>query len=171
MKVRRLIIGYLIPALIVLVSVVWLVWCHTHPRQLPLGQCSEELRRYRKVDGIQASYLKSFPLNDTLTVAVTLLQATDSAGWSRLLEDFGLDYVDSDAVREMRKIKTTSTYLMYPKGRPGQPPDSLVNANNLLVCSFYLHEISIFDLESEAHVKVIMKYKYNDNRKKVLTNN
>ena len=53
-------------------------------------QCSEVYKRYHKVEGVQTTYIKNFPLNDTLTIGVTLLEATDSAGWEYLLQAFNI---------------------------------------------------------------------------------
>ena len=60
------------------------------PSVVPYWQCSEVYKRYKDVEGIKASYVKNFPLNDTLTIGVTLLEATDSAGWEVLQRDFEL---------------------------------------------------------------------------------
>ena len=57
---------------------------------VPYWQCSEVYKRYHKVEGVEAAYVKNFPINDTLTVAVTLLQAADSAGWAYLLQAFNI---------------------------------------------------------------------------------
>ena len=55
-------------------------------------QCSEVYKRYKDVEGVRATYIKNFPLNDTLTVGVTLLEATDSAGWEYLLQAFNIPH-------------------------------------------------------------------------------
>ena len=59
---------------------------------VPYWQCSEVYKRYHKVEGVEAAYVKNFPINDTLTVAVTLLQAADSAGWEYLLQAFNIPH-------------------------------------------------------------------------------
>ena len=60
------------------------------PRRVPLEECSEVYKRYHKVEGVRATYVKDYPVNDTLTVGVTLLEATDSAGWEYLLQAFNI---------------------------------------------------------------------------------
>ena len=62
------------------------------PRTVPLEECSEVYKRYYKVEGVRATYVKNYPLNDTLTIGVTLLEATDSAGWEYLLEAFNIPH-------------------------------------------------------------------------------
>ena len=60
------------------------------PGVVPYWQCSEVYKRYHKVEGVQTTYIKNYPVNDTLTVGVTLLEATDSAGWEYLLQAFNI---------------------------------------------------------------------------------
>ena len=59
------------------------------PRQLPLEECSPEYLRYKDAPGIKASFVKDFPVNDTLAVDVLLLEATSDSAWCALLLDFG----------------------------------------------------------------------------------
>ena len=49
------------------------------PRTVPYSQCSEVYKRYCEVEGIRATYLKDYRLNDTVTVGVTLLEAETEA--------------------------------------------------------------------------------------------
>ena len=60
------------------------------PRQLPLEECSPEYLRYKDAPGIKASFVKDFPVNDTLAVDALLLQATSDSAWCALLSDFGV---------------------------------------------------------------------------------
>lgn len=58
------------------------------PHTVPWEECSEVYRRYATTDGIRASYIKDYRVNDTITLNVTLLEATDSAGWDTLCNSF-----------------------------------------------------------------------------------
>ena len=60
------------------------------PRTVPDSKCSELYRRYSDVPGIEATYVKDYPVNDTLSIGVTILQATDSTGWGRLQKGFSV---------------------------------------------------------------------------------
>ena len=66
--------------------------CLRCPRTVPLHKCSQVYQRYVGHEGIDAAYIQDFPVNDTLTVAVTLLQAADSAGWAYLLQAFNIPH-------------------------------------------------------------------------------
>jgi hypothetical protein len=60
------------------------------PHTVPWEECSEVYRQYATTDGVRASFLKNYPLNDTVTVDVTLLESTDTSGWQKLYNDFNL---------------------------------------------------------------------------------
>ena len=68
------------------------------PGIVPYWQCSEVYKRYKDVEGVRATYIKDYRVNDTLTVGVTLLEATDSAGWEYLVDKFNIP-------QELREIK------------------------------------------------------------------
>ncbi|MBR4505919.1 MAG: hypothetical protein IKP21_04005, partial [Bacteroidales bacterium] len=54
-------------------------------RLFPTGEVSELYRAYMDTPGVDATFIRGFQVNDTVSVDVTLLQATDSAGWATLL--------------------------------------------------------------------------------------
>ena len=60
------------------------------PRTVPPSECSDVYRRYADVPGVDATFVKAYPVNDTLSVDVTLLQATDTAAWRQMISDFNL---------------------------------------------------------------------------------
>lgn len=57
---------------------------------LPERHVSDLYRRYHNADGIAASYIHNFPVNDTLTLDVTLLEATTDSAWQVLCADFAI---------------------------------------------------------------------------------
>ena len=60
-------------------------WRHT----VPLSECSEIYRHYRKTPGIRAAYIKDMTVDDTIHFDMTLLEARDSATYVWLLRDLG----------------------------------------------------------------------------------
>lgn len=68
------------------------------PRVVPFDQCSDLYKHYSNVEGIDATFIKDFKVNDTVFVDVTLLETKDSAQWDILCKDFGIP-----------------TFFMYPK--------------------------------------------------------
>ena len=59
-------------------------------RTVPYWQCSEVYKRYKDVEGVRATYVKDYRVNDTLTFGVTLLEATTDSGWAKLVSKFNV---------------------------------------------------------------------------------
>ena len=78
---RRRWLTTILAALVVALGVAaWLCW----PRALPEEECSAAYRQWADVEGVEATFIRGYRVNDTLTIDATLLQATDSAGWDSL---------------------------------------------------------------------------------------
>ena len=73
-------------ALLLAVAGVWWVF---QTRQLPLSECSEVYRQYRHLPGVRAAFIRQMPINDTLRLDMTLLEAEDSAAFAALLIKMG----------------------------------------------------------------------------------
>lgn len=144
---------------IILVGLAFSAWFLTHPRQLPEEECSDTYRRYKDVEGVAASFIKGFPVNDTLRLDVTTLQATDSAGWERLLEDFHIrrsSELPEIVQRWLNEGKDMVGVHLAPKSDPTLPTDT-TNAlnNNVVAVSRLYHTISIFYTETESEQKAV----------------
>ena len=59
------------------------------PRQLTPEECGALYQRYKDAEGIDASFIKDFPVNDTLATDALLLEAATDSAWCELLLDFG----------------------------------------------------------------------------------
>lgn len=67
------------------------------PRTVPAEQCSLIYRKYADMPGIKATYIKDYPLNDSITVNATILEANDTAILHSLqIEFFNKIYDDKD---------------------------------------------------------------------------
>ena len=126
------------------------------PSVVPYWQCSEVYKRYKDVEGIKASYVKNFPLNDTLTVGVTLLEATDSAGWEVLQRDFELIPLPPEV---LAFLDTNSVDLWlaskddYCKGK-----DSIILNNDIIAVSYYRQKVSVFSIVTEKQIDAIFEH-------------
>lgn len=134
-------------------------WILLHPRQLPEEECSDTYRRYEDVEGVAASFIKGFPVNDTLSLDVTTLQATDSAGWERLQEDFHirrLSELPEIVQRWLNEGKDMVGVHLAPKSDPTLPTDTTNALNNNVVAVSRLYKtISIFYTETESEQKAV----------------
>ncbi len=97
---RRWAITILAFLIVVLGGIAYRHW----PRTVPWEECSALYRQYAHADGIEATFLRGYQVNDNLSVDVTLLQATDSAGWQHLRKDIKI----SDYEEELFRQKTVA---------------------------------------------------------------
>lgn len=147
--------------LFVTVVVAMLAWGYL-ARVVPYWQCGEVYKRYSKVEGVRATYIKDYRLNDTLTVAATLLEATDSAGWVGLQEDFELPviqeykdyYYDSNKVALKQYTKSNPLYC-----------DGDTITNDLIAISYFKHTICHFVIQSKEQKRAIIFKHLADNIK------
>ena len=81
---------YILPIVLGLLALGTLFALRTWPRTLDAEQCGELYRQYAATPGIHASFIKDYPVNDTLAVDVIHLQASSDSTWCDLLVDFGM---------------------------------------------------------------------------------
>jgi hypothetical protein len=123
---------------------------------VPYWQCSEVYKRYAHTKDIRATYIKNFPLNDTLTVGVTLLEATTDSGWARLQEDFAVIPVPPEALA-FCDSNTVNVWLAAKRDYSLRADSILLN-NDLIAMNYMKHIISVFKLESEEQRDAILHY-------------
>ena len=147
--------------LFVTVVVAMLAWGYL-ARVVPYWQCSEVYKRYSRVEGVRATYMKDYRINDTLTIGVTLLEATTDSGWAMLQEDFGLPVIPKEYeerfVGDSNKVSTK----IVPKESPlVDGEDSLVH--DIIAISRYKHIIAHFELQSKMQESSLLDKLINDN--------
>ncbi len=57
------------------------------PQVVPFDQCSDVYKRYADVDGVEATFIKDYKVNDSVVVSATLLETEDTCIWEKLCED------------------------------------------------------------------------------------
>ena len=148
---RRLLIFGLLALLAVAAVTAW----HYRARLLPHRETSEIFLRYHDAPGIQADFVKNFHINDTITVDVTVLHATDSTGWACLVSDFNLQ-VPSVLFSD----STATATCLFPKGHPGQLADPILVNNDLMLLHLRDKTLYIFSFIDETQFVEIIRYKY-----------
>ena len=130
-------------ALAVAAAVGVVVWRHVLPRH----RVSPLFERYEHADGIAASYIHNYPVNDTLTLDVTLLEATTDSAWQSLCTDFAL----SDIVEIMEQTDPNTTFLRqvsrhnYSQVALGDSPDAeclAISCNSKTFAVFHTHNVA-----------------------------
>lgn len=126
---------------------------------VPYWQSSEVYKKYKDVEGIRASYVKDFRVNDTLTIAVTLLEATTDSGWAMLQRDFSITPIPPEVIN---LIDSNSVDLWLASKRDySRHKDSILSNNYLIAASRFKHKIAIFDIWSEEQLDAIYYYHFN----------
>ena len=126
------------------------------PGWVPYWQCSEVYKRYKDVEGVRATYVKDYRVNDTLTMGVTLLEATTDSGWVRLQEDFAVIPVPPEALA-FCDSNTVNVWLAAKRDYSLRADSILLN-NDLIAMNYMKHIISVFKLESEEQRDAILHY-------------
>ena len=134
---------------------------------VPYWQCSEVYKRYHKVEGVEAAYVKNFPINDTLTVAVTLLQAADSAGWEYLLQEFNIpaDMVVAAKANPAFDIWVWQILKDHPETRyvSNGDGDGDTVKTEIMSTSFRKQEVCIFHTQNEEEGDAVFRNKIRSN--------
>lgn len=155
MKPKQLILPAIIFLAIVLVALAVRLW----PRTVPFDQCSDVYKRYAAVDGVDATFIKDYKVNDTVLVDVTLLEAKDSVGWATLKKDFEvpnpppgvqqfIDYgEDLIGVKIIPKSSASDTILTpYP--------------NDVLAISYLKRILTVFHVKNKEELNAVRHYNY-----------
>lgn len=120
------------------------VWRYTAPER----HVSDLYRRYEHADGIAASYIHNYPVNDTITLDVTLLEATTDSGWAILVRDFEMDELSPMLQMLIDRGENLVFSKLIPKSNP-----SASTENDVLAYSYTTRSVSIFHIanDSEKH--------------------
>ncbi len=111
--IRRWLISIVLVCLAAVGAVVW----QRHACTVPWDECSALYRQYAHADGIEATFLRGYRVNDTLAIDVTRLQATDSAGCDKLSHDFNIPALPKE-FEEMIAKNNSLDYRITPKNNP-----------------------------------------------------
>ena len=82
------------------------------PRTVPFDECSPLYRQYEGHEGIEASYVRDYPIDDTTLVDVTLLHATTDSAWESLCIAF-TPYEFSDSNKYINNLIHDTTSVTF----------------------------------------------------------
>ena len=130
------------------------------PRTVPFEQCSEVYKKYVDVEGIEASFIKDFRINDTLCLDVTVLKALDTNAWNMLKSDF---HIREHSLENKKRIENGEDVISY-KGIFKYDINMTSSSDNpiiaLLFNSVLTSTITIFQINDESEMRAITQYKY-----------
>lgn len=124
------------------------------PQVVPMDKCSDLYKRYANIDGIGATFIKDYKVNDSVFVDVTVLEATDSVGWQELRADFKLSGIQKETSKRMGK---NISYKYAPKKDYTKGTDTTNILNNDCVAINYTDStLCIFHYNDEETRKAIV---------------
>ena len=127
---------------------------------VPDEDCSELYRCYKECPAVVATFIRDFRVDDTVGVDVTLLEASDSAGWATLVSTI---WKPADARYDPETLKrehhVTLKYL--PKGHLDIPPDSVFLNNDMVAVDWANMKVAVFHIANEEQFNSLIYYQLN----------
>ena len=119
-------------------------------------QCSKLYWQYRGQEGIEASYVKQYPVDDTTLVDVTLLRATTDSAWVSLCHKFITPEIP-DNVKEKIIYGNSVSVRIVSKDNPriAVTPDS-ADRYDYLLFSPTKTTIGLFHVENVEQIFAIL---------------
>lgn len=124
----------------------------------PSHEVSEIYTRYENTDGIDASFIKDFRVNDSVFIDVTLLEAIDSTGWDILKRDFEV----ASLPPELQQLVDNGEDLVFTKSIPKSEMDKSDFPNDLLAISHMIHTVTVFHINSEIEKYAVLNHNYKE---------
>ena len=106
--------------------------------------------------GIKATYFKDYPINDTLALNVTLLQALDSAGWRTLRNDFNIAELDPALQQLIDSGLDPLFTLRVNKDDYTQSVDSTCPNSQLLAFSYKSQFVTLFHVTNKEEIHAVL---------------
>lgn len=161
MKRRWIITLTLIPAIVVVVALV--AYCH---HTVPSSQCSALYRHYENNPHLYVTYIKDFPIDDTLTVDVTTIRATDDEGWNTLTADFNIPVLPDIVLSTMAGKEDFILTFKASEDYREMYEQVGICRSDVIALSYIKHIVSIFRTESDSEQKAVLEYNLNQSLKK-----
>lgn len=124
------------------------------PRIVPYEQCSDLYKQYADTEGITATFIKEYPINDTVAVDVTLLAATTDTAWALLQDRFNVPPMSPVAQQLIEGGKDLVFTLQVSKHdcdiELGDDYDKLLGI------SYRTKQISVFHVKNEDAVRAVL---------------
>lgn len=130
------------------------------PQVVPFDQCSEVYKRYADMDGVDATFIKDYKVNDTVFVDVTLLEATTDSAWLLIQHDFNLEVPPQEMIGFLGH--NFVEVWAAPKRDYSLPMDSVLLNNDLLAVSWSERRISVFSIETMQQMHSLKRNQFKE---------
>ena len=131
------------------------------PRTVPFDQCSDVYKRYAKMDGVDATFIKDYKVNDTVFVDVTLLEAKTDSAWTVLQTDFNVPIIPEE-YRELVASYSSVDFWLASKNNHRDRTDTIISHNDIIVMSRQMQTICICHIEEKNQAIAIMNKETHD---------
>lgn len=128
------------------------------PRLFPSHYVSEVYRSYADQPGIDATFLRDFPVNDTVTVKVTLFQAETDSAWAALMKKFNIPPIPEEVQKSWGQNLNAVTFRSVSKEDFSLLSDGGTQDYLLFVQQERQHRLAVFEIEQEIQHRMILHY-------------
>lgn len=127
------------------------------PQVVPFSQCSDVYKRYAKMDGVDATFIKDYKVNDSVCVNVTLLQANDLVSWNIIAKDLNVP-PPPEIPEEYKDLFLQSNSFGYFIVKDKQNEDKQMQDKRKDICTFSRDKmtICIFHSCNETQIDAIL---------------
>ena len=152
---------WLIVAILALVEAVILCLALQWKYIFPSREVSDLYTRYENVDGVAASFIKDYKVNDSVFVDVTLLEAQTDSAWTMLQTDFNVPIIPEE-YRELVASSNSVDFWLASKDNPKDRTDTIISHNDIIVMSRQMLTICICHIENRHQAIAIMNKETHD---------
>lgn len=123
------------------------------PQVVPFDQCSDVYKKYAGMDGVDATFIRDYKVNDTVCVDVTYIEATTDSSWNEIKRDFQI----SIPPEIMDLYDSNSVDLKFaPHNNYSSPKDSILINNDIIVFAYLKQTVLVFDIKDEKQSDAII---------------
>lgn len=154
--------GWTIVIAVCLLLAVASVLSVTKLRTVSPDECSDVYRRYAGRDDVSAAYIANYRVSDSVTVAVTVLEAVTDSGWAAMCADFHIPVVPKEYEEFFYDDSSFSVgFLSDDMEKLGVDDSS--NVEFVMAILFGLHKVSLFSVKNDEQAYAVLHEKLKEN--------
>lgn len=123
----------------------------------PTREVSELYAHYADVEGIEASFIKDYRVNDSVFVDVTVLEAITDSAWDKLVSDFKIP--PPSEVYLMSKEKRNVIMRRAPRENPMETISRPSPNDYVVSISRFDRTVCVFNTMDSSQIQAIITYK------------